>query len=112
MLSRKYRASRIDIETAVKTGFSVSGDLLYAKVLEKGVKKPAFSIVISKKIEKTSVGRHRIKRIVSSVIEEKVRENTKIPFKIVVFFVKGLDKTGFVVKIRKDVNNILDKIFV
>ena len=111
MLNRKYRASRIDIETTVKTGFSVSGDLLYAKVLEKGLKKTAFSIIISKKVEKTSVGRHHIKRIISSIVEEKIKENIGFSNKIVVFFVKNKDKVNFSAKIRKDTEKIFNKIF-
>ena len=112
MLSRKYRASRIDIEQTIKTGFSANGDFLYAKVLEKGVKTLGFSIVVSKKVEKTSVGRHRIKRIISSVIEEKVKGNKDLPLKTVVFLVKRIDnEAGFSVKIRKDTEKVLSKIF-
>ncbi|MDD4803760.1 MAG: ribonuclease P protein component [Candidatus Pacebacteria bacterium] len=111
MISRKYRASRIDIERAIKTGFSVNGDFLYAKVLEKGVEKLGFSIIISKKVEKTSVGRHHIKRLISSIIEEKIKENSFFSNKIVVFFVKKAEKIDFSVKIRKDTEKILSKIF-
>ncbi|MFA5935206.1 MAG: ribonuclease P protein component, partial [Candidatus Paceibacterota bacterium] len=107
MLSRKNRASRIDIERAVKTGFSVSGDFLYAKVLEKDVKTLCFSVIVSKKIEKTSVGRHHIKRIISSVIEERIKEKEIFSSKIVVFFVKNIDKVDPFTKIRKDADKIL-----
>ncbi|MFA6797557.1 MAG: ribonuclease P protein component [Candidatus Paceibacterota bacterium] len=110
MISRKYRASRIDIERAIKTGFSINGDFLYAKVLEKGIERLGFSIVISKKVEKTSVGRHRIKRLISSVIEEKLKESKVFPNKIVVFFVKRLDKLGFCLKIKEDTKKIINKI--
>lgn len=111
MISRKYRASRIDIERAIKTGFSVNGDFVYAKILEKGVERPSFSIVVSKKIEKTSVGRHHIKRLISSVIEEKLKESKVFPNKMVIFFVKRTEKIAFSVKIRKDIEKILNKIF-
>jgi ribonuclease P protein component len=111
MLSRKNRASRIDIEKDIKTGFSVSGDFLYAKVVEKGVEKLVFSIIVSKKVEKTSVGRHNIKRLISSVIEEKIKENNVLRPKIVVFIVKKTDKVGFSTKIKKDTEKVFDKIF-
>ena len=112
MLNRRYRSSRIDIEKTIKTGFSVNGDFLYAKVLEKGVEKLSFSVIVSKKIEKTSVGRHHIKRIISSVIEDKIKENMDISPKIVIFFVKSFDKTNYFLKIKKDTNTILNKIFI
>lgn len=112
MLNRKYRGSRIEIENAIKTGFSVNGDFLYAKVLEKGVEKLSFSIIVSKKIEKTSVGRHYIKRMISSVIEEKIAQKDVLSNKTVVFFVKTFDKVGFSLKLKKDTEKILNKVLV
>ena len=69
-----------------------------------------FAIVVSKKIEKTSVGRHLIKRKISSYIEEnlsKINPNFK---KTVVFVVKKIDGLVDYIKAKKDVESILEKV--
>lgn len=88
MLNRKYRASRSDIEETIKTGISIHANFLYAKISKKEVEKVGFAIIISKKNEKTSVGRHLIKRKISSFIEKnlsKINQNFK---KTTIFFIK------------------------
>jgi ribonuclease P protein component len=109
MLSRKYRATRPNIEDAIKTGTSIPGVIVYAKVSRRDVEKAGFAIVISKKNEKTSVGRHLIKRKISSYIEEnlnKINSNFK---KTIVFFIKKIgDKIDYK-EVKKDVQNILKK---
>jgi len=110
MLCRKYRATRADIEETIKTGISIFGKFLYAKISRKEIEKPSFAIVISKKKEKTSVGRHLIKRKISSYIEEnlsKINPNFK---KTVVFFIKKTTESLDYNEVKKDVEFVLEKL--
>ncbi len=108
MLSRKYRATRPEVEQVIKTGTTVSGNLFYAKISREAKEMPKFAIVISKKIEKTSAGRHLLKRRISSVIEKKISDiKTK---KIAIFFPKKINERINYKKIKKDISSIIDKI--
>lgn len=110
MLARKYRATRKDIENAIKGGFTVDSNVLYAKISRKDAEKAGFAIVVSKKVEKTSVGRHLIKRRISDVLEKNL---SKIPTdfkKTVVFFAKKREKVPEYAEIKKSVEEILIKI--
>lgn len=109
MLSRKYRATRHNIEESIKTGVSVSGNLLYAKISRKETKNVGFAVVISKKIEKTSVGRHLIKRRIVSCIEENLSKINPEFKKTVVFFIKKINGTINYKEVKKDVVFILKK---
>ncbi len=110
MLSRKFRAERTNIEEAIKTGLNVPGLFLYAKISRKDSEKPGFAIVVSKKIEKTSVGRHEIKRSISAVIESNLYKISPDFKKTVVFFPKKVDKPLPYSSIKKDVEDVLKKI--
>jgi len=110
MLSHKYRATRVNIDETSKTGISIFGQFLFAKVSRKETEKMGFAIVISKKIEKTSVGRHLIKRKISSYIEKnltKINPNFK---KTIVFFVKKIEKPLIYNEVEKDVDFVLKKV--
>jgi ribonuclease P protein component len=110
MLARKYRATRKDIENAIKGGFTADSDVLYAKISRKDAEKAGFAIVISKKVEVTSVGRHLLKRQISDVLEKnlsKISQNFK---KTVVFFAKKQEKMPEFAEIKKGVEEILAKI--
>ena len=110
MLNRKYRATRENIEGTSKTGISIFGNFLYAKVSKKETEKVGFAIIVPKKIEKTSVGRHLIKRKISSYIENnlsKINPNFK---KTIVFFIKKIEKTLIYKEVEKDVDFILKKV--
>ncbi len=109
MLSRKYRASRTDIEKTIKTGITVSGMFLYAKVSRNHAEKPGFAIVISKKIEKTSVGRHALKRKISASIEKNLLKIKPAQNKVIVFFPKKNEKKISYSEIENDVSEILKK---
>jgi len=107
MLSRKYRATRTEIERVIKSGITISGDFFYAKVSKDEKEKPGFAIIISKKIEKTSSGRHLLKRKISSVIEKKIlKAKAK---KIAVFFPKKIERKISYKKIDRDVSFILER---
>lgn len=110
MLSRKYRATRPNIEETIKTGISVFGKCLYAKISRKETEKAGFTIVVSKKNEKTSVGRHLIKRRISGYIERnlyKINPNFK---KTIVFLIKQTKEPMDYKEIEKDVNFVLEKV--
>lgn len=110
MLNRKYRATRVDIEDTIKTGISIFGTFLYAKISKKDHKKLGFSIVVSKKNEKTSVGRHLIKRKISSYIEERLHKINLESKKTLVFFIKNNKEPLSYKEIEKDVDFILNQI--
>jgi ribonuclease P protein component len=88
MLSHKNRATRPNIEETIKTGPTIFGNFLYAKISRKDHEKAGFAIVISKKNEKTSVGRHLIKRRISSCIEKSLSKTNTEFKKTAVFFLK------------------------
>ncbi|MFH1455306.1 MAG: ribonuclease P protein component [bacterium] len=109
MLNRKYRASRPNIEETTKTGISIFGKFLYAKISRKETEKPGFAIVISKKNEKTSVGRHLIKRKISSYIEENLSKINPKFKKTIVFFIKKTKEPMDYKEVKKDVEFVLGK---
>jgi ribonuclease P protein component len=109
MLGRKFRATRLNIEETIKTGLIINGKFLYAKFSRKEDKKPTFAIVISKKNEKTSVGRHLIKRKISSLLEQNIKQIGQNFKKTIVFLFKKDAGTLDWVEIEKDVDFILEK---
>lgn len=110
MIKWKYRATRSNIDETMKTGTSVSGRFLYAKISKNEAKDMGFAIVISKKIEKTSVGRHLVKRKISSYIEENLPKINPFFKKTVVFIVKKIDSPIDYTEVKKDVEFILEKV--
>lgn len=109
MLRNKYRAGRQDIEDTIKFGVTISENFLYAKISRKDGEKPGFAIVVSKKIEKTSVGRHRMKRKISAAIEENLKKIGADFKKTIVFFPKKTEKPISYKEIKKEVEEILKK---
>ena len=110
MLSRKYRATRINIEDTVKTGISIFGKFLYAKVSKKDGDKLGFAIIVSKKNEKTSVGRHLIKRKITSYIENNLSKIKPEIKKTVVFLLKKTNEPLDYKEVEKDVDFVLEKV--
>ncbi len=110
MIPRKYRATRIDIENTIKTGITLDSPTVYAKVSGKAPEKTGFAIVISKKVEKTSAGRHLIKRRISDVIEKNLSKIKPDLKKTVVVFAKKAEKVPSYAEIKKDLESILPKI--
>lgn len=93
----------------MKTGVSIFGSILYAKISRKEAVKAGFAIVISKKNEKTSVGRHLIKRKISSFIEENLPKMNKNFKKTIVFFLKKTNEAIKYDEAKKDVKFVLEK---
>jgi ribonuclease P protein component len=110
MFQRKYRASKEDIEKTVKNGYNIQGNLLYIKVSREKKEKTTFAIIISKKIEKTSVGRHLLKRRVSNAIEDYIKEKKQEISKTIVVFPKKLEKIAKFSQFCDDIFEILSKV--
>lgn len=110
MLGRKYRATRPNIEETIKTGNTIFGKFINTKISKKNHEKLGFSIIVPKKVEKTSVGRHKIKRKISSFIEKMLSKINKDSKKTVVFFAKKTDEPIDYPKVEKDVENIVSGI--
>ncbi len=110
MLNRKFRAERVNIEEAIKTGLNLPSTSFYVKVSRKDEKKLGFAIVISKKVEKTSVGRHAIKRKISAVIEDNLSKINPDFKKTLVFFPKKTDKTLPFSVLQREIEEMLKKI--
>ncbi len=106
MLAKKLRASRKDIEAAVKNGKNIPGDYFYAKISGNSLNKAGFAIIVSKKTEKTSVGRHLIKRRASAVIESFLNKIKPGFVKTAVFFSKKSVKEISQADIKKDIEDI------
>jgi len=109
MLNRRYRATRPNIEMTIKNGISLFGKFLYAKISRKESEKAGFAIVVSKKNEKTSVGRHLIKRKISGYIEKNLYKINPEFKKTIVFFIKKTDKPIDYEEAEKDVNFVLER---
>ncbi len=106
MLSKKFRASKKEIEETIKGGKTLSGDSLYAKVSRLDSEKAGFSIIVSKKVSKASVGRHYIKRKISGIFEKELK-NMKADFKkTIIFFAKPSEKLNLDL-VKKDLLLIL-----
>ena len=110
MLPRKFRAKKIDIGQTVKGGMNIPGSFLYAKVSRFDVEHAGFAVVISKKVEKTSVGRHLLKRRINASIESHLPHLQPEFKKVIVFFPKKSKKTLTYSEIKKEVEEILNKI--
>ena len=108
-MNRKYRAARTDIEETIKKGLTVSEDFLYAKVSRSSAPKAGFAAVVSKKTEKTSSGRHLLKRRIHAAIESLLSAMDPDFNKTVVFFAKKANNPIPYVQIRKEVEKILKK---
>ncbi len=68
MFSRKNRIPREKLEEIIKQSQSLGGDFFNVKFLENNIDFPRFSVVVAKKVCKSSVGRHLLKRRFFSVI--------------------------------------------
>ncbi len=112
MLARKFRLNRQEIEETIKKGISFNGFFFYIKALYISSRKDnGFSIIVSKKVEKTSVGRHRIKRTISSIIENALFYKKQLKFNSFVFILKQKEKDFFnETGLKKDIEDVIRKI--
>jgi len=85
MFSRKNRIPREKLEEIIKQSKSLGGDFFNIKFSENNLDFPRFSVVVSKKVCKSSVGRHLLKRRTFSVIRASFKAFSNKDY---VFFVK------------------------
>ncbi|MBN2884463.1 ribonuclease P protein component [Patescibacteria group bacterium] len=68
-----------DFEKIFKTGRSIYGRFLGFKILKNNLDYSRFSIILGKKIKKSAVARHLLKRKIFNIIS---KERIKLPFSI------------------------------
>lgn len=106
MLSRKYRITKEYVEKVIKFGKGPNFDVFYVRKMSNNLENRRFSVIVSKKIEKTSVGRHLIKRRIWSIIE-KIDENELSKNEDVVIFVKKIFSKDTLLAIKQDLLSAL-----
>jgi ribonuclease P protein component len=72
MLSKKYRLTRTLAEVVVRRGQRKTGSFFVLKVAEIPKKWPSIAIVVPKRVVKTSVGRHRLKRLIAHSLFDEI----------------------------------------
>lgn len=85
MFSRKNRIPREKLEEIIKQSKSLGGDFFNIKFSENNLDFPRFSVIVSKKTCKSSVGRHLLKRRALSVLRAYFQAFSNKDY---VFFVK------------------------
>ena len=89
MLPIKRRIKKESFTEIVKGGVFVHLDSFYLIYLDRKDNLPSrFSFVVSSKVNKTSVGRHLLKRRMTKVVEERLLE-VKFGFSCLVYAKKG-----------------------
>jgi len=68
MFARKNRIPRNELEIIIKQTRSIGGDFFNVKFLPNELDFPRFSIIVSKKVAKSSVLRHLLKRKMFSAV--------------------------------------------
>jgi len=68
MFKRKNRIPREKLEEIIKQSKALGGDFFNVKISENEASLPRFAVVVSKKVAKSSVGRHLLKRRLFSCI--------------------------------------------
>jgi ribonuclease P protein component len=85
MLPKKYRLKhKKDIEKIIKEGRYFYGPIFWFKIIKNSETFCRLALIVPKKSYKKAVTRNRLKRVFTSLIEQKIR---KMPnFDIVVYF--------------------------
>ena len=68
MFSRKNRIPKEKLEEIIKQSKSLGSDFFNIKYIENNLNFSRFSVIVSKKVTKSSVGRHLLKRRLCSII--------------------------------------------
>jgi len=108
MLPANRRVNTEAFSMIMKKGAFFQSELIYLVLLDKKDGKPSsFSVVVPNKVKKTSVGRHLIKRRISTILE-------KLLFGVAkgysgVFFVKKDISLSPLPKIKEELINLLKK---
>ncbi len=106
MLSTKRRIKKEFFPKIIKEGVFVHGDNFYLRLLDRKDHLPTlFAFVVPLKVKKTSVGRHLIKRKLTSIVE-KVLSDIKPGFSIIIFVKKDV---SILPNIEKETTELLVK---
>jgi len=85
MFSRKNRIPREKLEEIIKQSKSLGSVFFNVKFQENNLDFPRFSVIVSKKVCKSSVGRHLLKRRFLSIIRDQFKSFVQKDY---VFFLK------------------------
>ncbi len=115
MLPINRRLKKASFEEIMKDGLFLHGDSFYARILAPTSLKlrgaslipSKFAFVVPVKVKKTSVGRHLIKRRMSTVVE-KLLITLKPAFSMVIFAKKDVSKLPFSA-IEQEITELLRK---
>jgi len=106
MFSRTKRLTTDAFDSVFKTGRSIHFPFFNIRFV-KGGKNKRFAVAISKKIIKSSVGRHLLKRQIMNILK---KEENCLPFGDFIFFVKKelilIDKKEFKSVLSESLKNI------
>lgn len=95
MLPRICRIPKDKIEDVIKLGSGPNYELFYVKSRPNGLKNSRFSIIVSKKVEKTSVRRHLVKRRVWGILEKLDKDGLDKGIDSIIFIKKRTRKEDF-----------------
>lgn len=108
MLPAKRRVKKESFTEIMKEGVFVSGQNLYLRFKVKNGSTPSlFAFVVPNKVEKTSVGRHLLKRRLSGVVEKlliDVKSGTSI-----IFMVKNNFSLLSSIELEKEIYSLLKR---
>jgi ribonuclease P protein component len=108
MLSTKNRIKKESFAKIMKEGVFVLSDNFSLRLLGRKDNKPnLFALVVPNKVQRTSVGRHLLKRKMSAVIE-KVFPSLKLGHSIIVLAKKDVSQSPFA-EIEKEIIVLLKK---
>jgi ribonuclease P protein component len=108
MLPIKRRVKKESFGKIMKEGVFVHAEDFYLRVLDRKDGRPSiFSFVVPAKIEKTSVGRHLIKRKMTAVAEECLPEINS-GFSVIIFLKKDISSLSYE-EIKEEIKGLLIK---
>jgi ribonuclease P protein component len=98
-----------DFEKIFKTGRSVYGRFLGFKILKNNLEYSRFSVILGKKIKKSAVARHLLKRKIFNIITQ---EQIKLPFSIdcVIIVLPSVKEEIKLKELETEIKEILVKI--
>lgn len=108
MLSLKRRVKKESFEKIIKDGVFLRTDNFFVRFLDKKDNLPSrFAFVVPIKVKKTSVGRHLIKRKMTTVVE-KIIANSKKGLSCIIFARKDISSLPYI-ETEKEIVGLLKK---
>jgi ribonuclease P protein component len=108
MFSKEKRIPREVIESIFKQKNTVFSDFLMIKILDSGQKITRFAVIVTKKVEKSAVKRHFLKRRYLNILKKLEKEMTFKKIDILVFVSKKNTDKNFQ-EIETDFINVINK---